>query len=83
MPGAEIDTSRLLIITRRKPAATRLDAAPHDIDVAPAYRHSDATGSAEDVGSGNASSDEGEPAQRRVWRGPLEDDCRARDGRET
>ncbi|MEX3628552.1 MAG: SMC-Scp complex subunit ScpB [Burkholderia sp.] len=61
--GAEIDDESAHhheAQASRNPA----DAAPHDIDAAPAYRHGDATGSAEDTGSGDASPDE--PAQRRA-----------------
>ncbi|MEX3583155.1 MAG: SMC-Scp complex subunit ScpB [Burkholderia sp.] len=63
VPGSEIDDESAHhhdAQASRNPA----DAAPHDIDAAPAYRHGDATGSAEDVGSGDASPDEDEPAQR-------------------
>ncbi|AYQ88169.1 segregation and condensation protein B [Burkholderia gladioli] len=65
VPGAEIDDESARhheAQASRNPA----DAAPHDIDAAPAYRHGDATGSAEDTGSGDASPDEDEPAQRRA-----------------
>ncbi|MEX3527283.1 MAG: SMC-Scp complex subunit ScpB [Burkholderia sp.] len=63
--GAEIDDESAhhhAAQASRNPA----DAAPHDIDAAPADRHGDATGSAEDPGSGDASPDEDEPAQRRA-----------------
>ncbi|MBU9166104.1 MULTISPECIES: SMC-Scp complex subunit ScpB [Burkholderia] len=65
VPGAEIDDESARhhdAQASRNPA----DAVPHDIDAAPAYRHGDATGSAEDTGSGDASPDEDEPAQRRA-----------------
>ncbi|MGZ7173934.1 SMC-Scp complex subunit ScpB [Burkholderia gladioli] len=65
VPGAEIDDESARhheAQASRNPA----DAAPHDIDAAPAYRHGDATGLAEDTGSGDASPDEDEPAQRRT-----------------